>query len=137
MDVIGEGFDAGGKSFGVGHDVASGVAADLPAIINDDVFVTGVLHAAADEGVGGRLDEILGDVTGETVPTVPAHGRSESQTVFEGVRGWNAKKKSEEDGQHQTTCFVRKIFHEILSAYSHFVFFLACNDRTTGARRER
>ena len=74
-------------------------------------------------GAVARIAKTLGDVTGETVPTVPAHGRSESQTVFEGVRGWNAKKKSEEDGQHQTTCFVRKIFHEILSAYSHFLFF--------------
>src|SRR5260370_890133 len=93
MDVIGEGLDAGGESFRVGDDVAGGVAADLPAIVNDDVFVAGVLHAAADEGVGGGLDEILVDVAGEAVPTVPAHRRSESQAVFQGAPGGNGTKE--------------------------------------------
>src|SRR5216684_1584153 len=123
MDVIGESLNAGGEIFGVGDDVAGIVAADLPAIVNDDVFVAGILHAAADEGVGGGFDEIFADVASETVPTVPAHGRGESQTILEGGRGWNARKKSEEERQRQTTYyFIRKTFHEILSAYSHLIF---------------
>src|SRR5713101_492217 len=101
VDVIGEGLDAGGESFRVGDDVGSSVAADLPAIVNDDVFVAGVLHAAADEGVGGGLDEILVDVAGEAVPTVPAHGRSESQAVFEGVYWPNGTQKREKQEQDQ------------------------------------
>ena len=66
--------------------VAGSVTADLPAVVNNDVFVTGVFHAAADESVGGGLDEVFGDVAGEPVPTVPAHGRRESQAVFQGAR---------------------------------------------------
>src|SRR6266704_3344946 len=124
MVVVGEGLDAGGESFRVGDNVAGGVTADLPAIVNDDVFVTGVLHAAGDEGVGGRLDELLGNVAAETVPTVPAHRGSESQTVFQGPRGWNAKKNSKE-GQRETARFLPKPVHENLSAYSRFISFRA------------
>jgi len=98
MNVVGESLDAGGESLSVGDDVAGGVAADLPTIVNDHVFVAGILHAAADERVGGGLDEIFRDVAGEAVPTVPAHGRRESQAVFQGGRGWGTKKESEEDG---------------------------------------
>src|SRR5690242_1987517 len=122
MDIVGERHDAGGESFWVGDDVASGVAADLPAIVNDDVFVASVFHAAADEGVGSGPDEILGDVAAETVPTVPAHGRSESEAVVQGARGWNAKERSEEERQSETTNFFRKIFHAILSVYFHSSF---------------
>ena len=125
MDVIGEDLDAVGEILGVDDDVADGVAADLPAIVDDDVFIAGILHAAADEGVGCKLDEILGDVAAETVPTVPAHGRSESQTIFQGARRWNAKKNSEEKGQREATCFLHKRVHENLSAYSRFISFEA------------
>src|SRR5713101_99844 len=125
MDVIGEDLDAVGEILGVDDDVAGSVAADLPAIVDNDVFVAGVLHAARDEGVGRRLDEILGDVAAETVPTVPAHGRSESQTIFQGARRWNAKKNSEEKGQREATCFLHKRVHENLSAYSRFISFEA------------
>src|SRR5712691_7901956 len=97
VNVVGESLDAGRESVRVGYDVAGGVAADLPAIVDDNVFVAGVLHAAGDKGVGGGLDEIFGYVAGETIPTVPAHGRGESETVFQGARGWNAKKKSEKE----------------------------------------
>ena len=63
--------------------------------------------------VVGGFDEIFGDVTGETVPTVPTHGRRESQTVFQGARGWDAKKRSEEQRYRETTSyFFRKTLHE-------------------------
>src|SRR5437660_1046043 len=135
MDVIGEGLDAGGERLGVGDDIAGGVACDLPAIINDDVLVTGALHSAADKSIGGGLDEILGDVATETVPTIPAHGRSESETVIQGARGWNAKERSEEERQRETTYFFRKTIHPTLSAYFHSCF--KCNDRTASACQER
>src|SRR6266446_286083 len=99
MDVVGEGLDAVGEILGVDDDVAG--------------------------SVGCRLDEILGDIAAETVPTVPAHGRSESQTVFQGARRWNAKKNSEEKGQPEATCFLHKRVHENLSAYSRFISFEA------------
>jgi hypothetical protein len=80
----------------------------LPAIVDDDVFVAGVLHAAADESVGGGLDEIFTDVAGETVPTVPAHGRSESEAVFQSVRGGNKKMNSQEERERETKYFLHK-----------------------------
>src|SRR5258708_2417595 len=89
VDIVGESFDARGESFRVGDDVAGGGAGDLPAIVDDDVFVAGVLHAAANEGVGGGLDKILVDAAGEAIPTVPAHRRSEGQAVFQGAPGGN------------------------------------------------
>src|SRR5713101_7818512 len=149
MDVVGEGLDAVGEILGVDDDVAGSVAADLPAIVDNDVFVAGVLHAAGDEGVGCRLDEILGDIAAETVPTVPAHGRSESQTIFQGARRWNAKKNStcarpggtqkripkKRDSARQRVFFINasmKTFRLILVS-----FLSRPNDKTAHARRER
>src|SRR5712692_3975021 len=122
MDVVGESLDTGGESFRVGDDVAGGVAADLPAIVNDNVFVAGVLHAAADEGVGGGLDKILVDVAAETVPAVPAHGRSESQTVFQGVRRRNAKKNSDIQDQAQQARPSQASIHKLSPVSCSMVF---------------
>jgi hypothetical protein len=106
--------------------------------VGDDVFIAGILHAAADEGVGGGFDEIFGDVAGEPVPTVPSHGRSESQTVFQGGGGWSAKKKSGEKQKRQTIYyFFRKTLHATLPDISHFVFFSEPTDKTSHARLER
>src|SRR6266852_8383127 len=73
----------------------------------------------------GGLDEILADVASETVPTVPAHGRSEGQTVFQCVRVWNAKKNSGEDEKRQATWFLHKRVYENPSAYSRYISFRA------------
>src|SRR5260370_3332569 len=116
VDVMGEGLDAGGESFCVGDDVAGGIAADLPAIVNDDVFVAGVLHAAADESVGGGLDEILGDVASEAIPTVPAHGRSESRAVFEGANWPNGTQKREKQEKDQRAQFSQASIHNFSPA---------------------
>src|SRR6267154_3034478 len=99
MDVVGKSFDTGGESFRVGDDVSGSVAVELPAIVNDNVLVAGVLHAAANESVGGGLDEILVDVAGEAIPTVPAHRRSASQTVFQGASGRDGNQKREKQKQ--------------------------------------
>jgi hypothetical protein len=44
-----------------------------------EVNVTGVAHAARDEGVGGLLDERLVDVAGKSIPGVPTHRRRQRE----------------------------------------------------------
>ena len=51
------------------------VALALPGVVDVDVDVAGVLHAAGDDLVGGVADVLVGDFVGEVVPAVPAHGR--------------------------------------------------------------
>src|SRR6266404_310035 len=117
MDVVGKSFDTGGESFRVGDDVSGSVAVELPAIVNDNVLVAGVLHAAANESVGGGLDEILVDVAGEAIPTVPAHGRSESQTVFQGAPGRNGNQKREKQKQDQPAQFPQASTHKFSDSF--------------------
>src|SRR5437016_6117625 len=74
--VAGKSFDAGGKSGCIGNDVSLGITADLPAIIDVDVLVAGGLHAGAHHCVGGFTDQLLAYITGEFIPTIPAHRRS-------------------------------------------------------------
>jgi len=52
-----------------------GVALALPGVVDVDVDVAGVAHAGGDEQVGGVADVLVGDLAGEEVPAVPAHGR--------------------------------------------------------------
>ena len=52
VDVVGERLHARREPLRVGHDRAVGVAAHLPAVVDHDVLVAGVLHAARDQRVG-------------------------------------------------------------------------------------
>ena len=73
-----------GKLFRIGDDVARGVAIDLPAIVDDDVFVAGVFHAAGDHRVGHAANHVVADVAVKFVPGVPAHRRSFGEAVVGG-----------------------------------------------------
>src|SRR5882724_6639764 len=55
-----------------------------------------------------RQSILFTDVAGEAVPTVPAHGRSESEAVFQGARARNTKKNSQEEGERETKYFLHK-----------------------------
>ena len=57
MNVISHGLDAAGETLRVGDDVAGVVAADLPAVVDHHVLVSGVSHAAAYDRVGRFLDD--------------------------------------------------------------------------------
>ena len=83
MNVIAHRLHAGGETLGVGDDVALRVAIHLPAIVDHDVLIAGILHAARNHGVGGLLDQVLAHIAGELVPTVPAHGRGARQSIVE------------------------------------------------------
>lgn len=81
VNVIGQRFHAIWKMRGVGHDVAHGIAAHLPAVVDDDVFVAGLFHACCHHGIGHFLDKGFADLAAKFIPTVPAHGWSGSQLV--------------------------------------------------------
>ena len=107
VHVVGERLHARGEALGVGHDRARRLAAHLPAVVDHDVLVAGVLHAARHDGVGGLPDERLAHVAAELVPAVPAHRRRERQAVAGGGerdteqpgRGHEADK-----GERSATC---------------------------------
>ena len=73
--VVGESFDAGGKSGGIGDDRTVSGAADLPAVIDVHVVIAGRQHAAAHHGIRSLPDELLTHIAAEVVPTIPTHRR--------------------------------------------------------------
>ena len=75
MNIIRQRLDAGRKFYGVRLDEALRVALALPAIINVDVLIAGVLHAVGRHRVGHRADNRFVHAGGEFVPAVPAHRR--------------------------------------------------------------
>src|SRR5262249_29690760 len=73
VHIIGQRLHVG--KFLVGLDVALRVAHALPGVVNVDVHVAGVFHAALDHGIGHAAHGGIVNRVSELVPTVPAHGR--------------------------------------------------------------
>ena len=75
VDVIGQRLHVG--KFFVGGDVAVFIALfGFPGVVDIDVDIAGVAHAAGCDGVGHAAHGGVVHFAGELVPTVPAHGRS-------------------------------------------------------------
>src|ERR1051326_3407633 len=85
MNVISERFHARRKSLRIGEYVSLRVATDLPTVVDHEVNITGVAHAARDHRIGHLLDELLTDVATKLVPTVPAHWRRFGEAVVERI----------------------------------------------------
>ena len=68
------------KALRIDHNICVRVARYLPAVVDDNVLIAGVLHARLDHGIGHTADQFVTHVTSELVPCVPTHGRSEGQT---------------------------------------------------------
>jgi hypothetical protein len=85
MNVISERFHSVWKSLWIRLDVSLRVSIDLPAIVDDEVEVTGVSHAARHHRISHFLDELLAHVAGKLVPTIPAHRRRFGEAVIVGV----------------------------------------------------
>src|SRR5208337_3785942 len=80
MDVIGQGLHIG--KFFVREDVAVFIAAGHPGAIDRAALFPGVVDIDIDvSGVGHAANRLVIDAAGELVPTVPAHGRRFSETV--------------------------------------------------------
>ncbi len=56
------------KALRVSNDVSTGVAADLPAVINDYILIARISHPGAHDRVGRFLDQVFAHVALEPVP---------------------------------------------------------------------
>jgi hypothetical protein len=72
-----------------------GVAAGLPGVVDLDVDVANILHAARDHRIGHGAYVGIGDPAGKLIPTVPAHGRRSDEAIVgkivqrrQGKRSW-------------------------------------------------
>src|SRR5258708_1884792 len=86
VEVIAQGLHARRKSGWVRLDFAFRVPADLPAIVQVDVDVTGVPHSGAYHQVRRSLKYGLVDSHVKGVPTVPTHRRRLGQTISHGAQ---------------------------------------------------
>src|SRR5439155_313870 len=106
MHVVSERLHAAGEAGGIGDDAAGPVARHLPAVVDHDVVIAGVAHAARDDCIRGFLDELGAHVAAEMVPAVPAHGRSAGQAVVERRRGGSAAEQRDrgQADEQRVTC---------------------------------
>jgi hypothetical protein len=81
VNVVRESFHAARKSDRISYDVAGRIAAHLPTVVDVDVLISGFLHAGCDHRIGDLFDQLLADVAGELIPTVPAHRRRPREAV--------------------------------------------------------
>src|SRR5690606_2677205 len=72
VNVIGQCFHAGRKTLFVDLDPAVFIALTVPAVIDFDVFVSGIFHSGFYHGVGHFANQFFVDFAGEGVPAVPA-----------------------------------------------------------------
>src|ERR1044071_4938967 len=98
MNVISERLHSGRKSLRIRLDVSLRISIDLPAIVDDEIDVTGISHAARHHRVSHFLDELFAHVAGELVPTVPAHRWSFGETVIVGLNVSETKDKEQQRG---------------------------------------
>ena len=69
VNVIGNCFHAVGKFFGIGNEVALGIALfETPAVVNDDIFISGVFIALFNKTVGHFFYQCLIDIPCESIP---------------------------------------------------------------------
>src|SRR5262249_37189350 len=110
VDVIGEGFHSGRESLRACEDEAVFVAAHLPAIVDHDLLIAGVLHAARNHRVRHGLNHFLADVAGELVSCVAAHGWSERNGVITRICSWG-EDESQRKGKEKKSFAKKNIFH--------------------------
>src|SRR6266550_6243209 len=79
MNILSQCFHVG--KFLVGEDVSVGVAATFPGVVNIEVLISCVFHAAADHCIGDLPNDSVIHPALEVVPAVPAHGRGSDQTI--------------------------------------------------------
>src|SRR5262249_25562718 len=93
MNIICQRFDALGKALRVRNDVSIPVAINLPAVIDDHVLITSILHARLHHRIGHPANHLVAHVAAEFIPTVPPHGRSECK-----IGRWSGALREESSG---------------------------------------
>src|SRR5207302_5387573 len=87
VHVVRERLDTTGEADGIRHEPARAVAGDLPAVVDHEVLIARVAHAALGHRVRRLPDELRADVAPEVVPAVPAHRRRAGEAVVERTCG--------------------------------------------------
>ncbi|MNP64205.1 hypothetical protein D3C76_1596850 [compost metagenome] len=73
MDIIGKRLHPAREFFGIRDQIPLCISfLQAPAVINDNVLITGSLVASCNKGIGGLADQLFIDVPGKGVPGVPA-----------------------------------------------------------------
>src|SRR5580693_4828800 len=116
MDVICECFDPGREVLRISDDVAVFVTCNLPAIVDHNVLVTGILHARLHHGVGNLPDELFAYIAREFVPAIPSHRRRGRESAYRKLAflGEEACTRAGQDENHQqiSHCCLRRVpFH--------------------------
>ena len=60
---------------------AEAVALAMPAVIDDNILITGILHSVHGHCIGSLAKQSFVHIAGEFIPAVPSHRRSERQSV--------------------------------------------------------
>src|SRR5207237_10641443 len=79
--------DGAGERDGIGGDTPGPGARHPPGVVDHDVPIAGVAHAARHDCVRGLLNKLGAHVAAEMVPAVPARGRSAGEAVVERAPG--------------------------------------------------
>src|SRR5450432_2202855 len=82
----------------IGNDVSILIAAYLPAVIDDDILIPGVLHTGFHHAIRHSLNHVLADIAAKFVPRVPSHGRREREIARKRI--WFLRKSR---GQQQNS----------------------------------
>src|SRR5665213_3433969 len=83
VNVVRERANAMRKASRVCNDDTVSASADLPAIVDNDVFVTRVAHATRCDRIRGFANERFAHVAPEVIPAIPSHRWSERKSVVE------------------------------------------------------
>ncbi|MNI36234.1 hypothetical protein D3C73_902770 [compost metagenome] len=81
VNIIRKRLHPAGEFDRIGQNSAVRIAAGLPAVVNHDIFIAGILHSRADQQISRFLNLVLIHIASVIVPAVPAHRRCLCQTV--------------------------------------------------------
>ena len=80
MNIISHGFDPVGKPLRIGNEVTFFIPSYGPAVVNNNVLITGGLQAAFNHSISCFHDQLFADVHAESIPAVPTHRRGFCQS---------------------------------------------------------
>ena len=89
VHIVGNRLHSVRKAFRIGDYDPVGIPADLPAVVDDDIFVARVLHSGSYHGVRHLHDHGGAHVAAELVPAVPAHRRGRGKALPLFIGKWN------------------------------------------------
>ena len=102
MNIISQVFHSVRKAVGICLNEAKRVAFYLPAVINNNILVSRILHTRLYHLIRHIHNQLFADITTKLIPGVPSHRRSLSLSQISRIRNylWLTK-------EHLTICRLR------------------------------